>query len=103
MSVLIFDTDRGAESFRTLAVSGEKTFHALWEPVIAELGLKHIGDGRYLCRNDLPAILDEFGRLLEYSRFRPELQDITYHCEIILAQLEQRWNEVPDAERLYMG
>ena len=103
MSVLIFGTDEGTEAFRTLAVSGEKTFHTLWEPVIAELGLKYIGDQRYLYRKDLPEILDEFRRLLEYSRSRPGLYDITYHCEIILGTLEQNWNEFPGAERLYMG
>ena len=104
MSVLIYGIDNNSENFHTIAVSSEKSFYSIWQPLIDELGLKLIGDQRWLYKKDLKAIITEFQKLLDYARENKHLYDITYHTEIIIANLEKNWDEsAPNAERLWMG
>ncbi len=104
MSVLIYGVDDNSEKFLPLAVSSEKSFYSIWQPIIDKLKLKYIGDQKWLYKKDLPAIIAEFQKLLNYSRNDSKLYDITYHAEIIIERLEKNWNEsVPYAERLWMG
>ncbi len=92
MSVLIYGIDDYSEKFLSLAVSGEKTFYSVWQPVIDKVELKYIGDQRWLYKKDLPAIISEFQALLNYSQNKKELYDIYYHSEIIIENLEKNWN-----------
>ncbi|MBO6300538.1 MAG: hypothetical protein J6N53_17040 [Lachnospiraceae bacterium] len=103
MSVLIFGVDDNAKGFRTLAVSGEATFHKIWEPAIQELELKLIGDQKWLYRKDLPEIREEFRQILVYAK-ENNLDGVTKHAVDIIEHLEEYWNaSAPDAERLWMG
>ena len=43
-----------------------------WEPAINELQLTYIGNQRWLYRKDLDRILEEFNKLLDFSRDKAE-------------------------------
>ena len=103
MSVLIYGIDDNAKQFHTLTVSGEATFHKIWEPVIQELELKRIGDQRWLYRKDLPEIREEFRQILVYAE-ENNIKAVSEHAADIIEHLEEYWNiSAPDAERLWMG
>ena len=104
MSVLIYGIDNDAKGFRTIIVSSEVNFHTIWEPAIKELQLMYIGDQRWLYKKDLDKILDEFSKLLDFSRDKAELDNISIHAQIIIDNLKEYWDEsAPNAERLWMG
>lgn len=66
--------------FPTLIVSSEVNFHTIWEPAINELQLTYIGNQRWLYRKDLDRILEEFNKLLDFSRDKAELDNIYRQC-----------------------
>ena len=77
MSVLIYGIDNEAKDFRTLTVSSEACFRNSWEPAINQLQLMYIGDQRWLYRKDIDKILAEFKVLLDFSKDKAELENIT--------------------------
>ena len=104
MSVLIYGIDSEAKDFRTLTVSSEACFRNIWEPAINQLQLMYIGDQRWLYRKDMDKILEEFKVLLDFSRDKAELENITINAQTIIDNLKEYWEEsAPNAERLWMG
>lgn len=108
MSVEIFGTEECSEGFRTVAVEGERSFGELWQKAIDELGLRLIGNGVWLYKKDLPDILEEFARVKAYvtrdeGKPREFREKFAEDIDEITRELEARWNEIPDAERLWMG
>ena len=87
MSVEIYGVDPEAGDFPAIAVAGEASFNALWQPAIDALGLRHIGNMRWLRRADLPEILERLRRGAAGLR----------------RELAERWEECPQAARLWMG
>ena len=104
MSVLIYGIDNEAKDFRTLTVSSEACFRNSWEPAINQLQLMYIGDQRWLYRKDIDKILAEFNVLLDFSKDKAELENITINAQTIIDNLKEYWEEsAPNAERLWMG
>lgn len=108
MSVEIYGVDNHSERFRSIGVSCEDTFHRIWEVAIKELNLHLIGNGVWLYKKDLDAILVEFDKVREYVKENEKIsevdkQNVFYHVENILGNLEANWNEIETAERLWMG
>ena len=104
MSVLIYGIDNEAKGFPTLIVSSEVKFHTIWEPAINELQLTYIGNERWLYRKDLDRILEEFNKLLDFSRDKAELDNIYFHVSDIIDNLKEYWDDTaPNADRLWMG
>ena len=104
MSVLIYGIDNEAKGFPTLIVSSEVNFHTIWEPAINELQLTYIGNERWLYRKDLDRILEEFNKLLDFSRDKAELDNIYFHVSDIIDNLKEYWDDTaPNADRLWMG
>ena len=104
MSVLIYGIDNEAKGFPTLIVSSEVNFHTIWEPAINELQLTYIGNQRWLYRKDLDRILEEFNKLLDFSRDKAELDNIYFHVSDIIDNLKEYWDDTaPNADRLWMG
>lgn len=89
MSVEIYGVDPEAGGFPTIAVAGEASFNAIWQPAIDALGLRYIGNMRWLRRTDLPEILEELGRLTE--------------APLPVLPPAERWEACPHAARLWMG
>ena len=87
MSVLIYGIDNEAKGFPTLIVSSEVNFHTIWEPAINELQLTYIGNQRWLYRKDLDRILEEFNKLLDFSRDKAELDNIYFHVSDIIDKI----------------
>lgn len=100
MSVEIYGVDPETARFPTIAVAGEASFTALWQPAIDALGLKYIGNMRWLRRSDLPEILDELRRLSEAPHIPAALGNAAARVGQALAE---RWAAYPLAERLWMG
>lgn len=108
MSVEIYGVEESSKKFRCIAVSGENTFNTVWQRVIDDLGLRLIGNGVWLYQKDLPNILEEFARVKAYVMQDESIppncrEDIAEHIDEILSVLESKWNEVANAERLWMG
>ena len=104
MSVLIYGIDNEAKDFRTLTVSSEACFRNSWEPAINQLQLMSIGDQRWLYRKDIDKILAEFKVLLDFSKDKAELENITINAQTIIDNLKEYWEEsASNAERLWMG
>ena len=104
MSVLINGIDNEAKDFHTLIVSSEACFRNIWEPAIKQLQLMYIGDQRWLYKKDIDKILEEFKVLLEFSRDKAELENITINAQTIIDNLKEYWEKsAPNAERLWMG
>lgn len=107
MSVEIYGTEDYSEKFRCIAVSGEEFFNTFWQKAIDKLGLRLIGNGVWLYKKDLEDIVGEFSAVREYAAQNKELsqyrEDITALIGEIIDTLKCNWNEVPDAERLWMG
>lgn len=108
MSVEIYGTEENSEEFRCVAVSGEEFFNTFWQKAIDELGLRLIGNGVWLYKKDLEDILDEFSAVREYAAKNEEFplqyrENISAHIGEIIDTLKGNWNEVPKAERLWMG
>lgn len=104
MSVLIYGIDNEAKDFRTLTVSSEACFRNSWEPAINQLQLMYIGDQRWLYRKDIDKILAEFKVLLDFSKDKAELENITINAQTIIDNLKEYWEEsASNAERLWMG
>lgn len=108
MSVEIYGTEENSEKFRCVAVSGEESFNAFWQKAIDELELRLIGNGVWLCKKDLEDILCEFSAVREYMSQSEEIplqyrENISAHIGEIMDALKDNWNEVPNAERLWMG
>lgn len=107
MSVEIYGVEENSEEFRCVAVSGEEFFNTFWQKAIEELGLRFIGNGVWLYKKDLTDILDEFSMVREYAakseEFSPYRENITAHIGEIMDTLKDNWDEVPNAERLWMG
>lgn len=107
MSVEIYGTEENSEKFRPVAVSAEEFFNTFWQKAIDELGLRLIGNGVWLYKKDLEDILGEFSAVREYAVQNEELsqyrEDIAALIGEIIETLKGNWNEVLNAERLWMG
>lgn len=108
MSVEIYGTEENSEEFRCIGVSGEESFNTFWQKAIDELKLRLIGNGVWLYKKDLEDILSEFSAVREYISQSEEIplqyrEDITARIGEIMDALKDNWNNVPDAERLWMG
>lgn len=106
MSVEIYGVEENSKKFRCVGVSGEEYFNTFWQKAIDELGLRLIGNGVWLYKKDLTDILDEFSAVREYAAQNEDPQcreNITKHISGIMDTLKNNWDEVPNAERLWMG
>lgn len=108
MSVEIYGTEENSEKFRCIGVSGEETFNAFRQKAIDELQLRFIGNGVWLYKKDLENILGEFSAVREYICQSEEIplqyrENISAHIGEIMDALKDNRNEVPQAERLWMG
>lgn len=106
MSVEIYGVDPEAGDFPAIAVAGEVSFNAIWQPAIDALGLKHIGNMRWLRRTDLPEILEELGRLAEAPLPAlpvAERERLGRGAASLRRELAERWEACPQAARLWMG
>ncbi len=106
MSVEIYGVDPETEDFPTIAVAGEATFNALWQPAIDALGLMRIGNMRWLYRTDLPEILEELHRLAEAplpALPAGERETLVWAAARLRRELAERWAAHPEAVRLWMG
>ena len=106
MSVEIYGADPEAGDFPTIAVAGEASFNTIWQLAIDALGLKHIGNMRWLRRADLPEILEELGRLAEAplpALPEAERERLRQAAARLGRELAERWEACPHAARLWMG
>lgn len=106
MSVEIYGADPEAGDFPTIAVAGEASFNTIWQLAIDALGLKHIGNMRWLRRADLPEILEELGRLAEAplpALPAAERERLGRGAAGLRRELAERWEACPHAARLWMG
>ncbi len=98
MSVEIYGVDPEAGDFPAIAVAGQ--------PAIDALGLRHIGNMRWLRRADLPEILEELRRLAEAplpALPAAERERLGRGAAGLRRELAERWEEHPQAARLWMG
>lgn len=108
MSVEIYGVEENSEEFRCVAVSGEEFFNTFWQKTIDEMGLRLIGNGVWIYKKDIDDILREFAAVREYAAKCEEFpvqyrENIIAHISEIMDTLKDNWDEVPDAERLWMG
>lgn len=108
MSVEIYGVETASEKFCTIAVSSERVFNQIWQPAINELNLDLIGNGVWLCRENISDILSEFNQIKEYVKNNKNLLDedkeyVIKRINYVINNLETNWNKVKTAERLWMG
>lgn len=108
MSVEIYGVDDSASDFCSIGVSAEETFNTIWQGAIDALGLRLIGNMKWLYKKDLPEILSEFEQVREYVWKDRNLSEavresIREHVDYIVKDLEENWDECPGADRLWMG
>lgn len=102
VSVEIYGVEEESAKFRSIGVAGEREFQEVWQRAIDALKLRRIGNMVWLYQKDLMEILSEFAQVKEYFIGNGQ-QYFAEKAEEIGSNLQERWRECPEAERVWMG
>ena len=105
MSVEIYDVENGEEPGRIcIPVASELRFCTTWEAALQQLGIRRLGNGVWLYREELASILADFQRVRDWAGQNLPLREadaVVRKVDYIVRELPERWRE--EIPRLWMG